>query len=156
MVQVQVEGKAVETLAPYSGKPGARYQLEKPFYVDDMLIGEGETIEFDGIPNESMKPLNEAGYYNLSEFYRLNGGGNTPSVADMMEKAMRERPREGSVNRLDQQNTVPLTGSVVGDGMPKPKPKEPTVNVVPQEQAPKYIRPVRTQGAGVNETPSTS
>jgi hypothetical protein len=133
-------------------KSGARYQLEKPFYADDNYIDEGEIIEFDGMPNEAMKPLNEEARHNQAVFFELNGG-RTPPLADMMEKAMRERPKEPMVTRLGSNPIVPLTGTVAAEGLPKPRLKEPTVKHIPKSDESRIARQVRMQGANIDEIP---
>lgn len=133
-------------------KSGARYQLEKPLFADDIYIDEGETIEYGGMPNEAMKPLNDEARHNLAIFYKQNGG-RTPPVGDMMEKAMRERPREGAVTRIGAEPIVPLTGTVAAEGLPRPASKEPTVKHLPKTEEPRVVRPVSSQSAPVDEVP---
>lgn len=132
-------------------KPGARYELEKPFFADDTYIDEGEVIEYGGMPNEAMKPLNDEARHNLKIFFKINGG-KTPPVGDMMEKAMRERPRELSVMREGQERIVPLTGTVAAEGLPRPPTAEPTIRHLPKTDRERVARPV-SQSARIDEVP---
>lgn len=88
-----------------------RYKLLQPFYADDVLWAEDEVIEFGGIPNEAMEPLNAAAKKKFREFLDLLPGGRTPPLAESIQAAMEDRPRhEGSVRGISRKKEIPLMG----------------------------------------------
>lgn len=80
-----------------------RYELQAPLYADDFLWDAGLTIEFDGPPNEQMTPLNEPARERMKAYLQTLEGGRTPDVADVMLKAMTERPKH---------DVVPVNGAM--------------------------------------------
>lgn len=154
MPEPAVQSPAAITVPAETMMKGAEYTLEKPFYADDTFIAEGEIIQYDGIPNETMIPNNAAAQNNLRLFYKANGG-RTPDLALVMERAMNERPREPTIQRPGEVKTIPLTGGIQAEGLPAVAPKDPTVKHIPQPERPKYVRPIRQQGT-IEETPGNT
>lgn len=133
--------------------PTPRYRLIQPFYADDMFIAEGEVIEFAGIPNEAMEPLNESARVKMTEFLKALPGGRTPPLEQTVAKAMAERPREVTLPRLNEEK--PLMGNLKADGSVNFDPKaEPSVKHLPQPEEPKYVRPIRAQGSIATGSPT--
>src|SRR6185312_13156834 len=71
-----------ETLERPAALP--RYRLITPFYADDQLWPEEAEIEFDGVPNEGMQPINDAARERMEAWLR-----SLPP---------RAKPPQGSVN----------------------------------------------------------
>lgn len=121
-----------------------RYRLVQPFYVDDRKLEPGIVIEYAGIPNEAMDPLNEPARKAMKKFLTsLGPAGRTPPVEEVMEQAMRNRPRE----------PAPLTGTVRIDGIRPPEAKPETATIVADEAAHPSQSPVRVQGTVKDERP---
>lgn len=77
-----------------------RYEIRGPepggFFVDDVLIERGATIEFYRIPNEQMEPLNTPAR-QIMALYLRSIGGSTPDLADQSYEAYHNRPREAHI-----------------------------------------------------------
>jgi hypothetical protein len=107
-----------------------RYEITTPapggFFVDDILIESGQQIEFYGIPNEQMEPLNQPAREVIA-LYLASIGGVTPDLADQSYDAYRNRPRQASIvgNRPEppplgtprSQSNVRVVGA--SDGVPE-------------------------------------
>ena len=121
-----------------------RYRLLKPFYADDNYIAEGVEIEYGGVPNEQMEPLNESAKARMTEFLKLNGGF-TPRIEDITYQRMQERPRE--ITLPHTQIDVPLMGTMPNS---KPAVAEPSVTItkVPAQD----VRVKKLMGTVVQET----
>jgi hypothetical protein len=69
-----------------------RYRLTAPFFGPDLqLYDEGFEIEFDGVPNEQMQPLNDAARAKYEAFIRGMPNGATEPLEKIVEKAMMKR-----------------------------------------------------------------
>lgn len=125
-----------------------RYKLLQPFYADDVLWAEGEVIEFGGIPNEAMEPLNKPAKVKMREFLASLPGGGTPALADAIQAAMEDRPRhEGSVRGVSRPKEKALMGdkSLHGKGAVR------HVELAPEKE---IRRPARIMGTVQDEIPS--
>lgn len=143
------------------------YRLIQPFYVDDILI-EAETpgrngmeptvIEFEGIPNEAMEPLNGSARENMGKFLATLAAGNraagrsgdrTPPVGDIVYNAVAERPRESPTL---VQNVPPMSGLIIDNPQKfrQAPEREPTVKVVEATET-VGIRPRKVMGTIVRE-----
>lgn len=123
-----------------------RYRLILPFYVDDQYIAEGVEIEFGGVPNEGMEPLNEPARTRMTDYLGTLEGGRTPRVEDVYYIAMKNRPKEGDAVVLPHAvKDVPQMG-----GLSKLEPK---AKILATPTAP--IRPKKLMGTVVVETPPT-
>ena len=130
-----------------SAKP--LYRLIKPFYIDDNYIAEGVEIEFTGIPNEQMEPLNAEAEARMTEFLKANGGF-TPRIEDIVYQRVSERPQEVSMPRME--HNIPQMPGVQISGQPaiKPAPAQATITKVPTAE----VRTKKLMGTVVQETPS--
>jgi len=106
--------------------PAPRYLLLKPFYVDDNYIAEGVEIEFTGVPNEQMEPLNDSAKERMAKFLEQNGGF-TPRIEDIVYQRMSERPREVTMPHAEK--NIPLMGGMTANHTPAAAP-EPTATIV--------------------------
>lgn len=78
-----------------------QYRLVEAFYADDVLWPAGSILNFDGVPNDQMEPLNEPGR-RASEIYmagleegRIRAGlKKNFDISDVVYAAMQNRPRE--------------------------------------------------------------
>lgn len=122
-----------------------RYKLIAPLYADDRIIPEGAIIAFDGTPNEGMEPQNEAAFRRMAEFVATLGpAGKTPPVEEVMERAMRNRPREA----VPLMGTTPIVGAA-----PPAAPKE-TVEVLVEDTQHPSQNPIRVMGTIKDERPT--
>lgn len=103
-----------------------RYRLDAPLYAEDVLWPMGKVIEFDGMPNETMSPLNQPARDRMRTFVAGLNEGKTPDVADVMFEAMAARPRH------DQ---IPLTGTVKIAGAAIPEFKEPKTKIIEEDDS---------------------
>src|SRR5690242_12391265 len=88
-----------------------RYRLLAPFYApNDVHYPVEDIIEFDGVPNESMEPLNRPAEDKL-EAYLASLGGYTRDLAEITEEAMNNRPRENEVTVPAPKTDVPIMGN---------------------------------------------
>lgn len=126
--------------------PAPRYLLLKPFYVDDNYIAEGVEIEFGGIPNEQMEPLNESAKARMTEFLKANGGF-TPRIEDIVYQRMSDRPREVTMPHAEK--NIPMMGGMTANHT-QAAPPEPTAVVV-KVPAPD-VRVKKLMGTIVQET----
>jgi hypothetical protein len=65
-----------------------RYILEQPLYADDVLWEIGTEIEFSGIPNEWMTPLNDSAKIKIADY--LESIGNTMGMDEFIDRAYAE------------------------------------------------------------------
>ncbi len=112
-----------------------RYRLLGINYLRDDLFGEGQIIEWDEAPNESMEPLNEAARERVREWIATQNPRKVGrNLADEVEEAYRNRPREP----VNLTRDVPLMGNdpkILARG-----PKKPVV-VIPDNAAKQERRP---------------
>ena len=85
-----------DTLSVVKPKEKPRYKLLKPFYVNDQYIAEDTEIEWTGVPNEQMEPLNDQAIERMTAYLLTLEGGRTPRVEDLMYQTMLKRPREAA------------------------------------------------------------
>ena len=143
------------------------YRLLQPFYVDDVLIDsetvtrngpEATVIEFHGIPNEAMEPLNNAARAQMEKLFQRIAAGNrqagraalaaTPAIGDLAAEAMAARPRE-MPTRVD--GVPPMSGTLYeGSKFRQPGEKAPSVKII---EAAEHIplRPRKIMGTIVKE-----
>lgn len=79
------------------------YRLTKAFYdaPSSTYVAEGEELEWDGIPNDYMEPLNQAAveikqaWVDKIDTYPkpFNVGNRTADISEMLVMAMQQRPR---------------------------------------------------------------
>lgn len=76
-----------------------RYRLLKPFYgPDDRYYDpeEGdEIIDWDGVPNEQMEPINDPAKMRMTAYLERLPAGKTPALADIVQAAASLRPKYG-------------------------------------------------------------
>jgi hypothetical protein len=129
-----------------------RYKLLQPFYCDDAYYEEDTEIEFDGIPNIGMLPLNALARAKFAEFRASLETEET--VDEIVFRQMADRPRHlrAPRDRLhipDTDETPPLTG-VDNTGeihrMTKDSPK-----AVKSSGLTGMSKPKKTFGGGVQE-----
>ena len=78
-----------------------RYKLIKPFYGPDDVLYDPEEPGFDaidwtGVPNHEMEPINEPAKKRMEAWLRsLPGGKDSPNMDEMSQAAYMHRPREG-------------------------------------------------------------
>lgn len=103
MSELDVEdGESGATLPRwYHGTDGRRYDepayrvINNGVYMDDTLWLEGEEIIYDGVPNDSMEPLNASAEQRMRSWkLGLPDTGKT-KFEDMVQAAWECRPREG-------------------------------------------------------------
>jgi len=79
-----------------------QYKLIKPFYGPNDVFydpeGGDEIIEWTGIPNEAMEPLNEPAKKRMEAWLNSMPGGKQPQLGDIAQAAMMIRPRYGDVD----------------------------------------------------------
>jgi len=85
-----------------------------------MYIAEDTVIEFDGIPNEAMEPLNEPARARMTAYIKANGG-KTPRVEDVMYAHMQNRPKDGEVILPNAVHNVPQQGHLAKPSVPGAK-----------------------------------
>lgn len=133
-----------------------RYKLLAPLYADDAYFEEDTVIEYDGVPNLSMFPLNEAAKVRLEEY------ASTLSRLDLGEqvfRAMQERPRhelqpprQPSVSIPGTDVKPPLTGYEGGRYPKMTKDRQKTVVSHGEAKASEGQGPKKIFGTGVRES----
>lgn len=137
--------------------PGPQYRLSKPLYdnATDTYIPEGAVIDFPGIPNEHMEPLNEAAVKALTDWYKSKGGA-TPALGDIAAAAVAARAKEPIVPQIQVVSGPKTEPALMGDMSPKgdkklvPTEKPGAAKVIPQAERPKFVRPTAAPVGEVN------
>ena len=123
-----------------------RYRLLKPLYADDNYIAEGIEIEFTGVPNETMEPLNDSAKERMTAFLKANGGF-TPRIEDVVYQRMADRPREITMPHATQ--NVPQMGGLTANHT-QAAPATPSAVIVNVPKA--DVRVKKLMGTVVQET----
>lgn len=80
-----------------------RYELVQAFFAPDhVLYQEGSILNFDGTPNEWMRPLNAAAERAYENYMRSLPDGRSEPLEKVVEKAMLARPRIEDSNAATQ------------------------------------------------------
>lgn len=106
-----------------------QYRLLEVFYADDVLWPVDAIINFDGVPNDQMEPLNPPArakmqvYLEGLEEGRIRAGlAKGFDMSDVVLAAMQNRPREelkinvGAVEMPHKDPDVPMMGTIVQVG----------------------------------------
>ena len=121
-----------DVLSVVKPKEKPRYKLLKPFYVNDQYIAEDTEIEWTGVPNEQMEPLNDQAIERMTAYLLTLEGGRTPRVEDLMYQTMLKRPREAAEITIPKAvQDVPQMGNMrpSGDSGVKIMAEAPTVKL---------------------------
>ena len=103
----------VDSISVVKPKEKPRYKLLKPFYVNDQYISEDTEIEWTGVPNEQMEPLNDMAVEKMTAYLSTLEGGRTPRVEDLMYQTMLKRPKEAAEVTIPKAvQDVPQMGSM--------------------------------------------
>jgi hypothetical protein len=103
----------VDSISVVKPKEKPRYKLLKAFYVNDQYISEDTEIEWTGVPNEQMEPLNDMAVEKMTAYLLTLEGGRTPRVEDLMYQTMLKRPKEAAEVTIPKAvQDVPQMGSM--------------------------------------------
>ena len=102
-----------------------QYKLLKQFYADDTLFPEEAIIEFNGIPNEQMEPLNDAAREKMAAFLKSleegmhEAGRISRKLEDIVLQEVANRPRENARVTMPQYRPgKPPMGNITAEGAP--------------------------------------
>lgn len=143
------------------GQELPRYMLIKPLYADDTFFDEESIIDYDGIPNEYMQPLNEPAIEAMKAYVeKLMDGLPTPPLADTVERAYQTRPRREITPIIPRQpqyfengmpifrEDIPHMPGVRVDGKPIPERQgKKTASAISEGEKQKYRKPKRIIGS---------
>lgn len=100
-------------------RPAYRVQAIHGFYADDHLYEEGDTLYFDGEPNEELEPLNEVAYQKLQTYLeKLDTFGRLAAEKFGRPWVGRARSLDGAIAIAseDERKRVAITGTHNVDG----------------------------------------
>lgn len=123
-----------------------RYEVIVPhpggFFIDDVLLPNGEIIDYCGVPNEGLAPLNDAGRQVMEQFL-ISIGGGTPDLADQSYEAYVNRPRQAAL--VSARPEAPALGT--------PRTLQAAKVAVVEQQPRRYVGPRRAMGTAPVESP---
>lgn len=123
-----------------------KYRLIAPIYFDDQFIPEimivdgreaPTIIEYEGIPNEAMEPVNEPARVKWNEYQKMMddsmiaAGRLSRKIEDIVAQEVAARPREprGIVELPQVRADVPVMGNVTAAGGKKLAPEKGSVKI---------------------------
>ncbi len=140
--QPQTRRPGRPTLEEQEERDPPRYLLLQPFYVNDLYIDADQEIEWRGIPNEAMEPLNASAERRMNR-WRDSLPSKNRQLGDFVEEAYMNRPR---AEEAAPRRTKPAHLMGVPTNAPTPK-----VIVQPQNR---YKGPRKQMGTVVLEAPT--
>lgn len=123
-----------------------KYRLIAPIYFDDQYIPEtmivdgrevSTIIEYEGVPNEAMEPINEPAqvkwkaYQEMMDQSMRDAGRLSRKLEDIVQQEIAQRPREArhTVELPQVRPDVPAMGNITVAGGKKVAPEKSTVKI---------------------------